>query len=88
MKKYGNINYRAGRYVYNVHIKKMGFSQAREVTKLPHILAAAINFAIFTEDHKLRIPLEKLQSYIDMCLFCYREYYRRRMKARYEAAHQ
>jgi len=78
MKKYGDIKYRAGRYVLGIHIKGIGFSVSREETKLPSILASVINKVIFTKDRRLRIELGKLPQYIDYCVESYRAYYRGR----------
>jgi hypothetical protein len=78
MKKYGDIEYRAGRYVMNVHLQGQGFVVAQKTTKLPTILASAINKVIFTEDRQLRVPLGKLKQYLDYCIESYRAYYRDR----------
>ena len=78
MKKYGDIEYRAKRYVLSVAHYGEGFEVACEKTKLPRILASAINFIIFDPGRKLRVEVNKLQKYIDYCLWEYREYYRKR----------
>lgn len=87
MKKYGDISYRAGRYVMKIHLEGETFDVAREATKLPTILASVINKVIFV-DHKLRVELGKLPQYIDYCVESYRAYYRGKSKQRYEAAYQ
>jgi hypothetical protein len=77
-KRYGDIEYRAGRYVMDVHLRGQGFVVAQKTTKLPTILASAINQVIFTKDRQLRIELGKLKQYLNYCIESYRAYYRGR----------
>ena len=78
MKKYGNIEYRAKRYIVNVAHYGKGYQVSREETKLPSILASVINRVIFNKEHKLRVEIGKLQEYLNYCLWSYRDYYNKR----------
>jgi hypothetical protein len=77
-KTYGDMETRAKRYVVSVAHYGEGFEVAREKTKLPRILASAINKVIFDPERKLRVEISKLQKYLDFCMWNYREYYKSR----------
>ena len=80
-KRYGNLEYRAKRYVTDVNLYGMGFSAAREHVKLPTILSRAINILFWGPEGKPGrpvLPINKWNRAIELALTEYRRYYRDR----------
>ena len=86
-KRYGNLEYRAKRYVLDVHHYGYGFSVAKEETKLPERLAKAIKILFFgNKAGRAILPTEKWENGISLCLREYREYFRERAARKQLAA--
>ena len=82
MKKYGEMETRAKRFVISVHHYGEGFIVAQKQTKLPERLAMALRILFFgNKEGKSQLPLEKWERGIDLALNDYRSYYRERERA-------
>ncbi len=86
-KRYGNLEYRAKRYVLDVHHYGYGFSVAQKETKLPERLAMAIRIIFFgNREGKSDLPMKDWKDGIDLAINEYRSYYRERAARKQLAA--